>query len=154
MGPLDANAVSVWRKVRILCVLCCSVCTNSNNAARRSLTSALVMKCYWFLCVSGISRGDVSALTEWPRDHFHWLKLCVLLSSSHKVIACVQKTWNTTRLVCNAFILLFWVSFSNKYLWLYLYLSVYVGRFRVGLGAPMYPFRLNYFCFLQMYTNH
>ncbi len=32
--------------------MCCSLCVNSKNAARRSLTSALVVKCHWLLHVS------------------------------------------------------------------------------------------------------
>ncbi len=53
--------------------------------------------------------SDVSALTE--RDHFQRLKPYVLLFSSHKDFVCLQKTWNATRLVCNAFILLVYGQF-------------------------------------------
>ncbi len=49
---------------------------------------------------------DVNVLTE--RDHFQRLKPYVLLSSSHKDIVCLQKTWNATQLVCDTFILLFY----------------------------------------------
>ncbi len=55
---------------------------------------------------------DVSALTE--RDHFQRLKPCVLLSSSHKDFVWLQKTWNATRLVCNAFILLVYGQFLQQ----------------------------------------
>ncbi len=53
--------------------------------------------------------SDVSALME--RDHFQRLKPCVLLFSSYKDFVCLQKTWNATRLVCNAFILLVYGQF-------------------------------------------
>ncbi len=56
------------------------------------------------------------------RVHFQRLKPYVLLSSSHEDIVWFQKTWNATGLVCNAFILLFMLSFCNKYLWLFFYL--------------------------------
>ncbi len=49
--------------------------------------------------------GDVSVLMQW--DNFQWLKPYVLLSSSHKDFVWLQKTLNTTRLVCDAFIQIF-----------------------------------------------
>ncbi len=55
---------------------------------------------------------DVSALTE--RDHFQRLKPYVLLSSSHKDIVWLQKTWKATRLVCNVLYCFFMASFCNK----------------------------------------
>ncbi len=48
---------------------------------------------------------------EW--DHFQRLKAYVLLSSSHKDIVWLQKTWNATGLVCNAFILLVYGQFMQ-----------------------------------------
>ncbi len=45
------------------------------------------------------------------RDHFQRLKPYVLLSSSHKDFVWLQKTWNATQLVCNAFILLVYGQF-------------------------------------------
>ncbi len=57
---------------------------------------------------------NVSALME--RDPFQQLKPYVLLSSSHKEIEWLQKTWNATR---PSFLMLlfflFMVSFCNKY---------------------------------------
>ncbi len=148
---IDMIAVSVCRKAL---PVCCSLCANSKNAASRSLTSALVVKCHFLLCVSWsiascccemllalvclvtdcvmllwnvigscVSRdrlrhatvyafewwSDVSALME--RDHFQRLKPYVLLFSLHKDFVCLQKTWNATRLVFNAFILLVYGQF-------------------------------------------
>ncbi len=92
-----------------------------------------------YLVTDCVMLRDVSALTE--RDHFQRLKPCVLLSSSHKDFVWLQKTWNATRLVCNAFILLVYGQFfatntcDCTYLCLLhvLYCSE-VGRFRVGVG--------------------
>ncbi len=80
------------------------------------------------------------------RVHFQRLKPCVLLFSSHKDFVCLQKTWNATRLVCNAFILLVYGQFfaintcDCTYICLLrvLYCSE-KGKFRVGvgLGAPV-----------------
>ncbi len=136
MRGVDAIAVC---KAHPVCAVCAQI---KKNAARRSLASALVVKCYWLLCVSHdrlchatgreyLFEWDVSALTE--RDHFQLLKPYVLLSSSQKDIAWLQKTWNATRLVCNAFILLFlWSVFAiNTCDYLYLPVKCFI-LFRSG----------------------
>ncbi len=111
MREIDAIAVSVRRKAH---PVCCSLCANSKNTSRRSLTSALVVKCYWLLCVSWpIVSCYGTGVSFWTRCErinrvrsFLAIKTLCLLSSSHKDIVWLQKTWNATQLVCNAFILL------------------------------------------------
>ncbi len=136
---------SAWETAPV----CCSLWANEKEIARRSRTSAMVVKCYWLLCVywsrdrlpnatirEYLFEWDVSALMEGA--HFKWLNPYALLSSS------LQKTWNATQLVCNAFIPLFNGVFflintcdRTCICLLRVLYSSEVGRFRVGRGMVL-----------------
>ncbi len=129
MQPPDDSAFRLRNPV------CCSLWANEKEIARRSLTSAMVVKCYWLLCVHWsrdrlpnatireyLFERDVSVLMEWV--NFQWLKPYVLLSSSHKDFVCFRRLGMQHNLFVMLLYRFLMVRFFNKYLWPYLHLPV------------------------------
>ncbi len=80
----------------------------------------------WWLChATGVSFWKRCERVM-ERGHFQPIKTLFLLSSSHKDIIWLQKTWNATRLFVMLVYCLFYGQFCNKYLWLYFYLLLHV----------------------------
>ncbi len=93
-----------------------TLCAYSKNATRRRVTSVLVVKCYWLLCVTWLIASFYrTGVCFWMRYEcvngtglFSAIKtLCFTLFD----IVWLQKTCNAIQLVCNAFILLVYGQF-------------------------------------------
>ncbi len=91
----------------------------SHNLFKKYLYSkSLHQPWLWNAIGSWVSRGDCVMLFEylWMRcervNGVGSFSVIKTLCFTHKEIVCLQKTWNATWLVCNAFILLLWSIFA------------------------------------------